>query len=79
MRNSLLTSPLAHFSQNHEYFGKVPGVAAKSGSSGAAQTVTATNFAASVMVLLKEMLQVFKQKESAVYSPAVVGCVRSPL
>lgn len=45
--------------------GKVPGVAAKSGSSGAAQTVTATNFAASVMVLLKEMLQVFKQKESA--------------
>lgn len=50
---------------NNLVSGKVPGVAAKSGSSGAAQTVTATNFAASVMVLLKEMLQVFKQKESA--------------
>ena len=50
---------------NNLVSGKVPGVAAKSGSSGAAQTVTATNFVASVMVLLKEMLQVFKQKESA--------------
>ncbi|MFM9267010.1 Hpt domain-containing protein [Tychonema sp. BBK16] len=52
---------------NNLVSGKVPGVAAKSGSSGAAQTVgTTTNFAASVMVLLKEMLQVFKGKESAV-------------
>ncbi len=50
---------------NNLVLGKVPGVAAKSGSSGAAQTVTTTNFAASVMVLLKEMLQVFKGKESA--------------
>ncbi|MFB8797324.1 MAG: Hpt domain-containing protein [Microcoleus sp.] len=50
---------------NNLVSGKVPGVSAKSGSSGAAQTVTATNFVASVMVLLKEMLQVFKQKESA--------------
>ncbi|HAT12537.1 MAG TPA: histidine kinase [Microcoleaceae bacterium UBA11344] len=50
---------------NNLVSGKVPGVAARSGSPGAAQTVTATNFAASVMVLLKEMLQVFKQKESA--------------
>lgn len=52
---------------NNLVSGKVPGVAAKSGSSGAAETVgMTTNFAASVMVLLKEMLQVFKGKESAV-------------
>ncbi|TAG88405.1 MAG: histidine kinase [Oscillatoriales cyanobacterium] len=52
---------------NNLVLGKVSGVAAKSGSSGAAPAVggTTTNFAASVMVLLKEMLQVFKAKESA--------------
>lgn len=51
---------------NNLVLGKVPGVAAKSGSSGAAPAVGGTtNFAASVMVLLKEMLQVFKAKESA--------------
>ncbi|MEZ2226166.1 MAG: Hpt domain-containing protein [Microcoleus sp.] len=50
---------------NNLVSGKVAGVAAKSGSSGAAPTVSTTNFTASVMVLLKEMLQVFKAKESA--------------
>lgn len=51
---------------NNLVLGKVSGVAAKSGSSGAAPAVGGTkNFAASVMVLLKEMLQVFKAKESA--------------
>ncbi|MDQ2097547.1 MAG: Hpt domain-containing protein [Tychonema bourrellyi B0820] len=51
---------------NNLVSGKVAGAAAKSGSSGAASAVGGTtNFAASVMVLLKEMLQVFKQKESA--------------
>lgn len=50
---------------NNLVSGKVSGAAAKSGSSGAAPAVGTTNFAASVMVLLKEMLQVFKQKESA--------------
>ncbi len=50
---------------NNLVLGKVPAAAAKSGSSGAAQTVSTKNFAASVMVLLKEMLQVFKGKESA--------------
>lgn len=51
---------------NNLVSGKVSGAAAKSGSSGAAPAVGGTtNFAASVMVLLKEMLQVFKQKESA--------------
>ena len=52
---------------NNLVLGKVPGVAAKSGSPGLDQKVSGTtNFAASVMVLLKEMLQVFKAKESAV-------------
>ncbi|XZO01149.1 MAG: Hpt domain-containing protein [Microcoleus sp.] len=50
---------------NNLVSGKVAGVAAKSGSSGATPTVSTTNFTASVMVLLKEMLQVFKAKESA--------------
>ena len=52
---------------NNLVLGKVPAVGAKSASPGAAQTVSGTtkNFAASVMVLLKEMLQVFKGKESA--------------
>jgi chemotaxis protein histidine kinase CheA len=52
---------------NNLVLGTVPAVAAKSASPGAAQTVSGTtkNFAASVMVLLKEMLQVFKGKESA--------------
>jgi chemotaxis protein histidine kinase CheA len=51
---------------NNLVLGKVPAVAAKSASPGAAQAVgTTKNFAASVMVLLKEMLQVFKAKESA--------------
>lgn len=50
---------------NNLVSGKVAGAAAKSGSSGAAPTVSTTNFTASVMVLLKEMLQVFKGKESA--------------
>jgi chemotaxis protein histidine kinase CheA len=51
---------------NNLVLGKVPGVAAKSAAPGAAQTAgTTKNFAASVMVLLKEMLQVFKAKESA--------------
>ncbi len=50
---------------NNLVSGKVAGVAGKSGSSGAAPTVSTTNFTASVMVLLKEMLQVFKGKESA--------------
>jgi chemotaxis protein histidine kinase CheA len=51
---------------NNLVSGKVSAVAAKSGSSGAAPAVGGmTNFAASVMVLLKEMLQVFKGKESA--------------
>ncbi|WP_341737250.1 Hpt domain-containing protein [Microcoleus sp. CAWBG640] len=50
---------------NNLVSGKVAGVAGSSGSSGAAPTVSTTNFTASVMVLLKEMLQVFKGKESA--------------
>ncbi|MEK0182594.1 MAG: histidine kinase [Oscillatoriales cyanobacterium] len=50
---------------NNLVSGKVAGVAGSSGLSGAAPTVSTTNFTASVMVLLKEMLQVFKGKESA--------------
>jgi chemotaxis protein histidine kinase CheA len=58
--------------------GKVP-AAAKSGSSGAAQAVsgTAANFTVQVMTLLKEMLQVFKQKESTASRQQLADtCVR---
>lgn len=59
--------------------GKVSGVAAGSGASGAAKTgsPTAASFAVEVMALLKEMLQVFKQKESTASRQQLVAvCVR---
>jgi chemotaxis protein histidine kinase CheA len=59
--------------------GKVSVAAARSGSSGAAQTVSGTvaNFTVQVMALLKEMLQVFKQKESiATREQLAAVCVR---
>ncbi|NJK67010.1 MAG: histidine kinase [Microcoleus sp. CSU_2_2] len=59
--------------------GKVPAVAAGSGSARAAKTASGTteNFAVQVMALLKEMLQVFKQKESiATREQLAAVCVR---
>jgi chemotaxis protein histidine kinase CheA len=59
--------------------GKVPATAAASGSVRAAQTASGTtaNFAVQVMALLKEMLQVFKQKESiATREQLAAVCVR---
>lgn len=59
--------------------GKVSAAAAGSGSVRTAQTATGTtaNFAVQVMALLKEMLQVFKQKESiATREQLAAVCVR---
>nr|WP_228056659.1 Hpt domain-containing protein [Microcoleus sp. LEGE 07076] len=59
--------------------GKVPAVAAGSRAPGASQTAGAVsaNFAAEVMVLLKEMLQAFKQKESPASREQLAAvCVR---